>query len=222
MVKRKLKHFIIFVGVLFFCFSSYAQDAKELKRPGKLFPPSKISLLEDPERDKWQKPYKIIAVLGIKKGHTVADIGAGSGYFTLKLLKVVGQKGFVYAVDVQQEMLEYIKERLNAEESKNTRLVLGDMNDPHLPVKSIDTAVLISTYHEIAQPVEFMKNLKPALKSSGKVAILEFSKESPVGPPANVRLPEELVINEMKEAGFTLVERHTFILPYQYFLVFSP
>ena len=118
-------------------------------------------------------------------------------------------------------MLDYIKNRLNAEEEKTVHLVLGGMDDPLLPANSIDTAILLSTYHEIAHPVDFMKKVKASLKPEGRVAIIEFGKESPIGPPLNVRLPEELVINELKQAGFTLQKKYDLLLPYQYFLVFS-
>jgi len=160
--------------------------------------------------------------LDIKKGQTVADIGAGSGYLTVKLSECVGVTGTIYAADIQQEMLDYINKRLAEKGIKNVTLVLGTMDDPKLPPNSLDLAILLSTYHEIAQPIDFMKKIKLTLKPKGRLAILEFSDESPIGPPIQVRLPEDLVINELKQAGFTLSQRHTFILPYQYFLVFTP
>ncbi len=102
----------------------------------------------------------------------------------------------------------------------NVALILNTMDDPKLPERSIDIAIFLSTYHEIAQPVDFMKKMKSALKPNGKLAILEFTDESPIGPPLKIRLPEDLVINEMKQAGFILLQKHTFLLPYQYYLIF--
>jgi ubiquinone/menaquinone biosynthesis C-methylase UbiE len=226
MIRRCIENIrttFVFVAVLSLCTAVYAskEDIKR-ERPGKLFSPSKIPLLEDAGRDTWQKPEEILNALDIKKGQIIADIGAGSGYLTVKLSERVGMMGTIYAADIQQEMLDYINKRLAEKGIKNVTLVLGTMDDPKLPQNSLDIAILLSTYHEIAQPIDFMKKIKLALKPKGRLAILEFSDESPIGPPIQVRLPEDLVINELKEAGFTLSQRHTFILPYQYFLVFSP
>ena len=226
MIRRCIKNIrtaFVFVAVLSLCTGVYAnkEDIKR-ERPGKLFSPSKIPLLEDAGRDTWQKPEEILNALDIKKGQIIADIGAGSGYLTVKLSERVGVTGTIYAADIQQEMLDYINKRLVEKGIKNVSLVLGTMDDPKLPPNSLDIAILLSTYHEIEQPIDFMKKIKLALKPKGRLAILEFSDESPIGPPIQVRLPEDLVINELKQAGFTLSQRHTFILPYQYFLVFTP
>ena len=219
---KNVKAAFIFAAILCLCISAYAKEDVQRERPGKLFSPSKIPLLEDSGRDAWQKPEEILNALNIKKGQTIADIGAGSGYLAVKLSERVGTTGTIYAADIQQEMLDHISKRLTEKGIKNVTLVLGTMDDPQLPPNSLDLAVLLSTYHEIAQPIDFMKKIKLALKPQGILAILEFSAESPIGPPIQVRLPEELVINELKQAGFTLSQRHTFLLPYQYFLIFTP
>ena len=117
--------------------------------------------------------------LNVKKDRTIADIGAGSGYLTVKISERVGAMGTIYAADIQQEMLDYISKRLAEKGIKNVTLVLGTMDDPKLPPNSLDIAILLSTYHEIAQPVDFMKKIKLALKPKGRLAILEFSDESP-------------------------------------------
>ncbi len=226
MIQQRMKNMrtaIIFIAALSLCASVYAsREDIQRERPGKLFSPSKIPLLEDSGRDAWQKPEEILNALGIKKGQTVADIGAGSGYLTVKLSERVGERGAVFAEDVQQEMLDYMNKRLTEKGIKNVTLVLGAMDDPNLPPNSLDVAILLSTYHEIAQPIDFIKKIKRALRPQGRLAILEFSDESPIGPPIQVRLPEELVIHEAQKAGFTLSQRHTFLMPYQYFLIFSP
>jgi len=226
MILQRMKNMrtaVIFIAALSLCASVYAsREDIQRERPGKLFSPSKIPLLEDSGRDAWQKPDEILNALGIKKGQTVADIGAGSGYLTVKLSERVGEGGAVFAEDIQQEMLDYMNKRLTEKGIKNVTLVLGAMDDPKLPSNSLDVAILLSTYHEIAQPIDFIKKIKRALKPQGRLAILEFSDESPIGPPIQVRLPEELVIHEAQKAGFTLSQRHTFLMPYQYFLIFSP
>lgn len=219
---RGCKVFFVFAVIVCLCVSTYAKEDIKRERPSKLFSPSKIPLLEDPERDTWQKPVEVLNVLEIGKGQTIADIGAASGYLTVKLSERVGDTGAVYAVDIQQVMLDYISKRLGDKGLKNVILVLGDRDDPKLPSGSFDLAILLSTYHEIAQPIDFMRKLKQALQPQGKLAILEFTDESPIGPPVKFRLPEDVVINELMQAGFTLSKRHTFLLPYQYFLVFTP
>ncbi len=219
---KNVKAAFVLVAILCLCVCTYAKEDIQRERPGKLFSPSKIPLLEDAGRDTWQKPEEILNALNIKKGQTVADIGAGSGYLTVKLSERVGVTGTIYAADIQQDMLDYMSKRLAEKELKNVTLVLGTMNDPKLPQNSLDVAILLSTYHEIAQPIDFIKKVKLALKPQGILAIMEFSDESPIGPPIQVRLPEDLVINELKQAGFTLSQRHTFLMPYQYFLIFTP
>ncbi|MDN3510879.1 MAG: methyltransferase domain-containing protein [Candidatus Jettenia sp. CY-1] len=219
---RSCKIFLVFAMILYLCSNTYAREERKYERPGDLFSPLKIPLLEDPERDTWQKPEKILNALKIEKGQMIADIGAGSGYLTVKLSERVGTTGTVYAVDVQQEMLHYISKRLSDKGLKNVMVKLGALNDPKLPAEVLDIAILLSTYHEIAQPIDFMKKIKPALKSGGRLAILEFTEESPIGPPLQFRLPEDIVIHEVMQAGFTLSEKHTFLLPYQYFLIFTP
>lgn len=223
-MKRQYIHqkvFFAFVAILLSCVSAYAKEDIKRERPGKLFSPSKIPLLEDPGRDTWQKPDEILNALEIGKGQTIADVGAASGYLTVKLSERVGKTGIIYAVDIQTEMLDYLRRRLDDKGLKNVILTLGAMDDPKLPPGSLDVAILLSTYHEITQPVDFVRQLKQALKLHGKLAILEFSDESPIGPPLKFRLPEDIVINELQQAGFTLFQRHTFLLPYQYFLVFT-
>ncbi|MBM4067245.1 MAG: methyltransferase domain-containing protein, partial [Planctomycetes bacterium] len=175
MIRRYIKNIrtaFVFVAVLSLCTGVYAKEDIKRERPGKLFSPSKIPLLEDAGRDTWQKPEEILNALNIKKGQIIADIGAGSGYLMVKLSERVGMMGTIYAADIQQEMLDYINKRLVEKGIKNVSLVLGTMDDPKLPPNSLDIAILLSTYHEIAQPIDFMKKIKLALKPQGKLAIL--------------------------------------------------
>ncbi len=219
---RYAKWLLIFAVTGCFCVAIGAPEKIGRERPGTLFSPSKIPLLEDPGRDIWQKPDEVLNALDVKRGQVVADIGAGSGYLTAKLSERVGEFGTIYAVDIQQEMIDYARKTLVDRGLKNVVVVLGDMDDPKLPPEKMDTIILLSTYHEIAKPIEFMKKLKLALKRRGKLAILEFTDESPIGPPLKFRLPEGVVIDEMQQADFILLQKHTLLLPYQYFLVFTP
>src|SRR3990172_11033533 len=152
MIKQFTKSVIsafLFSAILCLSFNARATEDIQRERPGKLFSPSKIPLLEDAGRDAWQKPNEILNDLPIKRGQTVADIGAGSGYLTVNLSERVGDTGVVYAVDIQQEMLDYMSKRLAEKGIKNVTLVLGTMEDPKLPPNSLDLAILLSTYHEI-------------------------------------------------------------------------
>ncbi|TVM03026.1 MAG: SAM-dependent methyltransferase [Candidatus Brocadia sp. WS118] len=218
---RYAKVLLVFAVTGCFCVAIGAPEEIRRERPGTLFSPSRIPLLEDPGRDVWQKPDEVLKALDIKRGQVVADIGAGSGYLTAKLSERVGESGIVYAVDIQQEMVAYARKKLMDRGLKNVVVVLGDMDDPKLPPEKMDTIILLSTYHEIAKPIEFMKKLKLALKPRGKLAILEFTDESPIGPPLKFRLPEDVVMDEMQQADFILLQKHTLLLPYQCFLVFT-
>src|SRR3990172_11178745 len=125
---KSVKTILVFIAVLWLCISTYAKEDIKRERPGKLFSPSKIPLLEDTGRDTWQKPEELLNALNIKKGHAVADIGAGSGYLTVKISERVGATGTIYAADIQQEMLDYISKRLVEKGIKNMSLVFCTMN----------------------------------------------------------------------------------------------
>src|SRR3990167_5011291 len=129
---KSVKATIVFAVIVCLCACTYAKEDIQRERPGKLFSPSKIPLLEDPGRDTWQKPEEILNALNIKKGQTVADIGAGSGYLTVKLSERVGATGNILAADFQQEKLVFINQRLGEKGIKNVSLVLGTMDDPKL------------------------------------------------------------------------------------------
>src|SRR5574341_576231 len=143
---RNSKVLFAFVVIVCLSISTYANEDIKRERPSKLFSPSKIPLLEDPERDTWQKPEEILNALEIEKGQVVADIGAGSGYLTVKISERVGETGTVYAVDVQQEMMDYLRKRIDDKGFKNIILIMGDRDDPKLPPDSLDVAILLSTY----------------------------------------------------------------------------
>lgn len=191
---------------------------------GRLFPPQDLGLLEAPDRDIWQHPDQVMDHLGIAEASVVADIGAGAGWFTIRLARRVGPNGVVYAEDVQPEMLLAIQRRVNALGLTNVRPVLGLDSDPKLPPQSLDAALIVDTYHENDARdarVSLLRNLAKALRPNGRVGLIDFRQEgSGPGPDADERVSPETVIAEAKAAGLTLVSHQTF-LPYQYFLIFT-
>jgi len=151
----------------------------------------------------------------------VADIGAGSGYFTLYFAEAVGKQGIVYAGDIAEEALELIAKRAKQRGLKNIKLIHSEEMDTKLAPGSIDVAFLCDVYHEVSHPIELLKNVRTALKQSGRLAIIDFKKEpTPHGPPLEHRIPEEQLVKEVQLAGFRVRERLS-ILPYQYFIIFE-
>ena len=174
-------------------------------------------VFDDPRRDEWQKPNQVIGVLGLAPDATVADIGAGTGYFALRLSPAV-PKGRVYAVDVETEMVKYLALRAAARGLANVIAVRGAPDDPRLPGK-VDLVLLVDTYHHIEDREFYFSKLRGMLKPGGRLAVIDFKADSPEGPPADARIAPETVRAELDRAGFLVAEEHTF-LPYQYFLVF--
>ena len=175
-----------------------------------------------PRRAEWQMPGKVVDALGIKEGDKVADIGAGAGYFTFLLSKKVGDKGKVYAVDVERKYLEYIESRAKKEGVKNIECILAPQDDPRLPKASIDLAFMCTTLVYIGKKDKYLKELKDALKEGGRLAIVDYHmvNSKPDGPPPYWRIAREKVMEYALRAGFRL-EAEYFFLPFQYFLVFT-
>jgi ubiquinone/menaquinone biosynthesis C-methylase UbiE len=181
-----------------------------------------IARLEDPKRDSWQKPEAVIKALDLHEGQVVADIGAGSGYFTLRLAQAVGEKGRVFAVDVEEGMVKYLRQRLTKENIKNVTTIKVPPHDPLLIDGSLDLAFVCDVYHHIEERDGYLRKLRKALKPDGRVVIVDFyQKETPIGPPLSMRLSEETVQKELQAAGLTVTEKLTF-LPYQYILIAKP
>jgi len=179
-----------------------------------------IALLEDPQRDEWQKPDAVIQALNLKEGQVVADIGAGSGYFTVRLARTVGQKGRVFAVDIDEGMLGYLRQRLAQEKLQNVQVMQVPPHDPLLIDGSLDLAFICNTYHHLEDREIYLRKLRKALKPDGRLVIVDFYKKEgiPVGPPLPMRLGEETVKKELQAAGMRVAEKLT-ILPYQYILI---
>ena len=176
-----------------------------------------LSIFEGAEREKNLQVDRIMDVLLISEGKSVADIGAGSGWFTVRAAKRVGRAGKVYAVEINPDSIEYINKRAVGEGFNNISTILGKTDDPSLPVNSVDAVLILKTYHEFAQPVAIMKKVRPAIKKGGLIGIIDRS-----GDGADHGLDEATVISEMKLAGFVLQEKHDFVKGdnMDYFLVF--
>ncbi len=186
----------------------------------RVFNPFYLFYLDADSRDAWQEPERVLDALALAPDAVVADVGAGSGYFTERLARRIGPGGRVYATDVQPEMLDRLRERVSERELANVVVVAARFDDPSLPEACCNLVFLSSVYKEIDERVAYMEKVRRALRAHGRVAILEYRPDwEGAGPPVADRLSPERVIAEMAAAGFELEERHTF-LARQYFLVF--
>jgi len=173
---------------------------------------------DDPARDVWQKPDEILDALQLASAAIVADIGAGTGYFSVRIAKRVPD-GKVFAVDIEPDMLRYLGERAHREHLHVLRPVQASADSPNLP-EPVDVALVVDTYHHIDGRVGYFSRLKSSLRPGGRLAVVDFRTDAPDGPPAERRIPPERVIVELEQAGYALVGRNEF-LPRQYFLVFQ-
>jgi ubiquinone/menaquinone biosynthesis C-methylase UbiE len=197
---------------------AWAQQARPHSR---LFPPQDLGLLEAPDRDRWQRPDRIMDALGIADASRVADLGAGSGWFTIRLARRVGPRGIVYAQDVQPEMLSAISRRVQREGLSNVRPVLGHGADPRLPEGALDAVLIVDAYHEIEDRVTLLANLARVLKPQGRIGVVDFKVNGGgPGPDADERVSPDVVVADAARAGLRLVANETFLL-YQYFLIFA-
>ncbi|MDZ4801116.1 MAG: class I SAM-dependent methyltransferase [Bryobacteraceae bacterium] len=176
--------------------------------------------LERSEREMEELPETALDKIGLQSGMTVADLGAGSGYFTLRMAKRVGNGGKVYAVDVQPEMLALLRNRLKKEKLTNVEPVLGSESDPKLPRNSLDVILMVDVYHELSHPQQMLRKLKAALKTNGRLVLLEYRKEDPHIPirPDHKMSVEEAKL-EVEAEGFRLEKVHE-DLPRQHIFVF--
>ena len=208
---------VVLVAVSFWSAQTAAQDRVP---HGRLFPPEDLGLLEGPDRDAWQQPEQVMDALGIADGSSVADLGAGGGWFTVRLSRRVGPNGRVYAEDIQPLMIESIARRVSREGLANVMTVLGTPNDPRLPA-DLDAVLIVSTYPEMTDPVALLENVAASLKPNGRVGIIDFRLEGGgPGPPADERVEPEVVIRDAERAGLQLLAREEF-LTYQYLLIFG-
>lgn len=184
-------------------------------------PKAYMAMLDDPARDAYQKPHEVITALKLKPGEVVADIGAGSGYFTFRLARHVGDTGRVYAVDVSPDMIVHLNRRVRDLQLKNVVSILAAPDDPLLADASIDRFFICDTWHHIENHASYLALMKKMLNPGGQVVMIDFKKaETPVGPPMEMRISRVDLLTEMEANGFKLAAEHTF-LPHQYFLVFT-
>jgi ubiquinone/menaquinone biosynthesis C-methylase UbiE len=172
---------------------------------------------DDPARDAWQMPNRVIAALGLKPGAVVADIGAGTGYFSVRLARSAAHPG-VFASDIEPAMVEYLKKRAAKEGFHNEGLdnivpVQASAASPNLP-EPVDVVLMVDTFHHIGNRVAYFRGLRSSLKPGGRVAIIDFKPDAPEGPPQEFR-------KEMAAAGYRLAAQHD-LLPRQRFLIFTP
>ncbi len=180
-----------------------------------------IAMLEDPQRDAYQKPHEVITALKLKEGEVIADLGAGSGYFTFRLAHHVGDSGRVYAVDVSPAMVVHLNRRIRDLKAKNVVSILAAPDDPLLAEASVDRFFICDTWHHIEKHDRYLALLKKMLKPGGQVVMVDFKKiETPVGPPLEMRIDRDDLVKEMVTNGFKVTAEHTF-LPYHYFIVFK-
>lgn len=176
--------------------------------------------LEREEREREEAPSKAIDLLDLKPGMVVADIGAGVGYYTTRMARKVAPSGKVFATDIQPEMLALLRKRLAQNKIENVEMVLATETDPKLPLNSVDLAIMVDVYHELAQPQRVLRKLRQTLKDDGRLVLLEFRKEDPYVP---IRPEHKMSVAEAKleleDEGFKL-EKVIPGLPWQHILVF--
>ena len=198
--------------------------AAQQDRGRRLFPPEELGVLEGPDRDAWQKPDLIMDALGIGEGSVVADLGAGGGWFTVRLARRVGPNGTVFAEDVQRQMLEAIKRRVGREGLRNVEYVQGNADDPRLPPGRLDAVLIVDAYHELANPIKLLRNVSASLKTTGRIGIVDFTLEGGgPGPPLNQRKSEDDVEKEAQQAGLRVVNRvnRQSFFQFQYMMIFG-
>ena len=191
-------------------------------RHGRLFPPIDLGLLERPDRVLWQKPEQIMDAVHVAEGSTVADIGAGAGWFTIRLAQRVGPNGLVYSQDVQSLMLEAIKRRVQREGLQNVRTRQARGNDPNLPAKALDAILIVDAYQEVENRVVYLRNLAKALKPTGRIGIVNWKpgRGGPGPDDTNERVERSVVEADAAAAGLRVLAQEN--LQYQYLLVLAP
>ena len=207
----------LFAAVVVVCLA--VVQAQVRPAHGRLFPPEDLGVLEGPDRDAWQEPELIMDALGIFDGAVVADVGAGGGWFTVRLAQRVGPNGLVYAEDIQPQMIESINRRVRRAGLTNVQTVIGTASNPLLP-GPIDALLMVEVYGQVEDPVTLLRNVMPRLKPGGRVGIVEYRLGGGgPGPPLDQRVEPETVVRDAQAAGFRLLARED-DFRYQYLLVF--
>jgi SAM-dependent methyltransferase len=173
---------------------------------------------DDPARDAWQKPDEILDALQLKPTARIADLGAGTGYFSVRIAKRIPE-GKLFAVDIEPDMLRYLRERAQRDHLNVLVPILASAEAPNLP-EAVDLVLLVDTYHHVDNRITYFAKLRESLRPNGRLAIVDFKADAPNGPPPEHRISPEKVTAELDAAGYSLVATHQF-LPRQYFLVFQ-
>lgn len=197
--------------------TSQAQPASQQRKTSEPYT-GDLSIFESPGRDERLQINRVMDILGIGEGKSFADIGAGSGWFTVRAARRAGAGGTVFAVDINQEAVQYIEERVKKEHIANVKTILSKPDDPLLPKDSVDAVLLLKTYHEVARPVELLRNLRAALRPGARIGVIDRN-----GNGEDHGVGSDVVVREAKEAGYGLVERYDFVKgdKMDYFLVFT-
>jgi SAM-dependent methyltransferase len=176
-----------------------------------------LSIFDSAGREDRLQINRVMDILAVAPGKVVADIGAGSGWFTVRAARRVGAGGLIYAVDINPEAIRYMDERARKEQLQNVKTILCKADDPLLPAASVDAVLLLKTYHEVAQPVALLQNLRAALRPGAKIGVIDRN-----GNGADHGVGRDVVVREAKEAGYKLVDQYDFVKgdEMDYFLVF--
>lgn len=218
---RPPKSLLLFLAGLLFVSASAAPAAPradQIKRPTSQPYRGDLSIFEDAQRDQKLQIQRVLDLLGIKAGSAVADIGAGSGWFTVRSARRVGASGRVYAVDINRAYLKHIQQRAKKESLPMIQTVLGKADDPRLDPQSVDAVLLLKTYHEVAQPVALLHKVRTAMRPGARLGIIDRK-----GKGDDHGLDAAVVIQEAKRAGFKLTSQHDFVKgdDVDYFLIFQ-
>lgn len=177
-----------------------------------------LSIFESPDRDRKLHIDRVMDLLGLARGKGVADIGAGSGWFTVRAAQRVGPSGTAYAVDINPEAIRYIDERVKKQSLQNVKTILSTPDDPKLPKESVDAVLLLKTYHEVADPIALLEHLRPALRPGAGLGVIDRN-----GDGTNHGVSRQIVVNEATRAGYHLVGTYDFVKDdgMDYFLLFT-
>ena len=214
---RFFPHRFILALLLATCLAAVGQTSAPQRKTSTPYS-GDLSIFETPGRDERLHINQVMDALAIAPGKTVADIGAGSGWFTVRAAQRVTNTGTVYAVDINPDAIDYIKQRTKKEQLHNVKTIVNRPDDPELPPDSIDSVLLLKTYHEVANPVALLRNLRSSLKPGARVGIVDRN-----GNGEDHGVQKDVVIREAGQAGYRLLEEHDDLVKadkVDYFLVF--
>jgi ubiquinone/menaquinone biosynthesis C-methylase UbiE len=214
---QNIKSIAVVIGLFWFSVTAFAQTP-HTHQHGFTGAEQWAQVFDDPDRDKWQKPHEVIQALGLKPDSTVADIGAGTGYFATRLAHMVPQ-GTVYGVDTEPDMVKYLSERAKKLDLKNLVVLQSKSDSPQLPQK-VDLVMFVDVFHHVESRPGYLEKIRASLKPNGRIAVIDFKLDGPIGPPIEGRISPDQVKAELKNAGFSLKQEYDF-LPNQYFLIFQ-